>query len=161
MSFWFRRVLFSLTMLSVTAACSAKDALHSDMEAANLEKALYCMEILENRPDLEPVVKIEILLNECFAENYIQHSPHVQDGRDAVLEVFARRYENHPDTSISIKRTASEGDLVWIHLHIKRNDEDLGRAVMHIFRMEDGKFAEHWGVVQAVPENPKNNNTMF
>jgi len=36
-----------------------------------------------------------------------------------------------------------------------------GGAVINIFRMEDGKFAEHWNVGQAVPKTSKNNNTMF
>lgn len=119
------------------------------------------MDILENRPDLEPTHRIDTLRNECFAESYVQHSPHVPDGRDAVLSLFAKRYKDHPEISTSIKRTATEGDLVWIHQHVKRTPNDLGRAVINIFRMEDGKFVEHWNVGQAVPEKPKNNNTMF
>ncbi len=61
----------------------------------------------------------------------------------------------------SVKRTASEGDLVWIHQHVRRTPEDLGRAVINIFRMKDGKFAEHWNLGQAVPETSKNDNTIF
>lgn len=149
-----------LAILAVGGCQTSKNS-HSSLEQTNLAKALYCMNLLENRPDLEPSRRIDTLRTECFAESYIQHTPHVQDGRDVVLNLFANLYKNHPGTSISIKRTASEGDLVWIHLHVKRSPEDLGRAVINIFRMEDGKFAEHWNVVQAVPEKPKNNNTMF
>jgi len=119
------------------------------------------MDLLENRSDLEPAHRIETLRNECFAESYIQHSPHVPDGRDAVLNLFARRFKNNQETTTSIKRTASEGDLVWIHQHVKRSPEDPGHAVVNIFRMENGRFAEHWNVIQAVPEEPKNDNTMF
>jgi predicted SnoaL-like aldol condensation-catalyzing enzyme len=149
-----------MTVLAL-GGCQVGEDPQAVLEAANLEKALYCMDILENRPDLEPSRRIDILRNECFAETYIQHSPHVQDGRDTVLSLFANRYMNFPETSISIKRAASEGDLVWIHQHVKRTPDDPGRAVVNIFRMEDGKFAEHWNVVQAVPEKSKNNNTMF
>ena len=119
------------------------------------------MDILENSPDLVPTKRLDILRNECFSEAYIQHSPHVADGREAVLSLFARRYENKSEITTTIKRTASEGDLVWIHQHVKRGKEDLGRAVINIFRMENGKFIEHWNVGQAVPKNSKNNNTMF
>jgi predicted SnoaL-like aldol condensation-catalyzing enzyme len=149
-----------LTTLSI-GMCQASESPHSALEQSNLKKALYCMDILENRPDLEPSHKIEILRNECFAENYIQHSPHLADGRDAVLSLFERRFKNRPEITTSVKRTASEGDLVWIHQHVKRTPKDLGRAVINIFRMKDGKFAEHWNLGQAVPEKSKNNNTMF
>ena len=62
---------------------------------------------------------------------------------------------------MTIKRSASDGELVWLHLHVKRTPDSLGAALMHIFRMKDGMIVEHWGVGQAVPEKPKNNNTMF
>ncbi len=145
----------------IIGVCHANDEQHNALEESNLKKALYCMDLLENRPDLEPLVRIDTLRKECFAENYIQHSPHVPDGRDAVLSLFAKRFKNRPEITTSIKRTASEGDLVWIHQHVKRTPEDLGRAVINIFRMKDGKFAEHWNLGQAVPEKSKNNNTMF
>ena len=142
-------------------ACQANENTQSALEQSNLKKALYCMELLENRPDLEPSHRINTLRKECFAENYIQHSPHVKDGRDALLSLFAKRFKNRPNLTTSVKRTTSEGDLVWIHQHVKRTPDDLGRAVINIFRMKDGKFAEHWNVGQNVPEKSKNNNTMF
>lgn len=164
MSVRYKTFKYGLAVFLATIAAMVFQACanpHIALEQSNLKKALYCMDILENRPDLEPSQRIDTLCNECFAETYIQHSPNVEDGRDAVLSLFANRYKNHPEISISIKRTASEGDLVWIHLHVKLTPEDLGRAAIHIFRMEDGKIAEHWSVSQPVPENSKNNNTMF
>ncbi|MDC0003316.1 nuclear transport factor 2 family protein [Porticoccaceae bacterium] len=132
-----------------------------DPQAENLEKAAYCMDILENRPDLEPSRRIDILRNECIGETYIQHTPYVEDGPGALLSLFANRYKNRPETSMSIKRAASEGDLVWLHVHVKATPEALGVAAVHIFRMKEGRFVEHWGVVQPVPEESLNDNTMF
>ena len=59
-----------------------------------LDKALYCMEILDNRNDLKAAKRIEILKADCNVENYIQHSPHVPDDREALLAIFAKRYKN-------------------------------------------------------------------
>ncbi|WMN59948.1 nuclear transport factor 2 family protein [Pseudoalteromonas xiamenensis] len=151
---------FVLTMV-VSATLSAKENTDKKLEELNLEKALYCMEILENRPDLETSIRLGMLKNECFAENYIQHAPHIPDGRDAVLSVFEQRYKKYPKLSMSVKRSAAEGDLVWLHLHVKHTPDALGAALIHIFRMEEGKIAEHWGVGQPVPKETKNNNTMF
>ena len=155
------KVAVLVSASTITVSTHAFDKVLSKMEQSNLEKALYCMNILENSPSLKPSNRIHILKNECFDEHYIQHSPHVSDGRDAVLSIFVKRYKNTPNLTTSIKRTASEGDLVWIHQHVKKTPDDLGRAVINIFRMKNGKFVEHWNVGQAVPKHSKNNNTMF
>lgn len=140
---------------------TANEVNRTAQEEANLKQAVYCMEILENSPDLEASNRIKILRDECYSENFIEHAPHIKDGREALLSVFERRYKKYPELSMSIKRVASEGDLVWIHLHVKHTPESLGAAGIHIFRMKEGKVVEHWGVNQRVPERSKNDNTMF
>lgn len=150
------RAVAALIAISALGACQVGEDSQTALEAANLKKAIYCMELLEKHHDLETAGQ------ECFTETYIQHTPWLPDGKEAVLELFANRVEKNPDKTIDIKRTAADGDLVWIHLHSKRTPDDvLGNAVINIFRMQDGKFAEHWNVVQAVPEESKNDNTMF
>lgn len=143
-----------LAALTVGACQSERDAAEA-IEEANLAKAIYCMDLLENQLDIETADSA------CFAERYVQHAPHVPDGRDAVVEFFTQRIERFPESTIDIKRAVAKDDLVWIHLHSKRTPDALGTAVIHIFRMEDGKFAEHWGVGQPVPEEAMHDNTMF
>jgi predicted SnoaL-like aldol condensation-catalyzing enzyme len=143
-----------LVMLTLVACQSGDDA-QNVLEESNLKKAVYCMELLEIKLDVETADR------ECFAKSYIQHSPHVPDGRDAVVSFFAARVVKYPESSIEIKRAAADGDLVWMHLHSKRTPDARGSAIIHIFRMEDGKFAEHWGVGQPVPEESVHDNTMF
>ena len=143
-----------LVMLTLVACQSGDDA-QNVLEESNLKKAVYCMELLEIMLDVETADR------ECFAKSYVQHAPHVPDGRDAVVSFFAARVVKYPESSIEIKRAAADGDLVWMHLHSKRAPDALGSAIIHIFRMEDGKFAEHWGVGQPVPEESVHDNTMF
>lgn len=154
-------IFAALTALFSPIVCQASEKSHSTLEQENLIKAIYCMEILENRNDLNSTQRIEILRNECYAESFVEHSPHISGGREGLFKLFQDRYKEYPKLSMSIKRSASEGDLVWLHLHVKRTPQSRGAALMHIFRMKDGLIVEHWGVGQPVPENPKNNNTMF
>ncbi len=137
------------------AACQVTDDSQQLMEQSNLEKAIYCMDLLESKLDIETADR------ECFADTYIQHSPHVPDGRDAVIAFFAARIEKYPLSKIEIKRGAADGDLVWLHLHSKRTPDALGSAIIHIFRMENGKFAEHWGVGTPVTDDALHDNSMF
>ena len=144
-----------------STVCQASEKSHSTLEQSNLKKAIYCMEILESRNDLEPSQRIEILRNECYSEDFVEHSPHISDGREGLFRLFLGRYKEYPELNMTIKRSASEGDLVWMHLHVKRTPDSRGAALIHIFRMKDDMIVEHWGVGQPVPENPKNKNSMF
>jgi len=50
---------------------------------------------------------------------------------------------------------------VVLHLNSKADEKDRGRAIVDIFRIEDGKIVEHRDVTQDVPEKAANGNTMF
>lgn len=102
---------------------------------------------------------------EAFAkyggDKYIQHNPRVPDGKDAALKFFGPYFQANPEAKSEIKRVVAEGDLVWLHVHARRNPSDRGRAIVDIFRVEKGKVVEHWDVIQDIPESAVNTNTMF
>ena len=154
-------IFWAAIFIFLSIACQADTKSYSPLEQSNLNKAIYCMEILENRNDLQPKKRIDILRSDCYAESFIEHSPHISNGREGLFKLFLGRYAEFPKLSMSIKRSASEGDLVWLHIHAKRTPESRGAALIHIFRLKDGMIVEHWGVGQPVPEQPKNKNTMF
>lgn len=94
-------------------------------------------------------------------ENYVQHNPTVPDGRKALVGTFGPLFEKNPQARSQIIRSAVDCDLVYVHVHSTLNPADRGRAIVNIYRVTDGKFTEHWDVIQAVPEQSANGNTMF
>lgn len=92
---------------------------------------------------------------------YIQHNPHVPDGKAPFVDHFTQYFKEQPQAKNTIKRAVAEGDLVFLHVHSTQNDQDRGTAIVDIFRVEHGKIVEHWDVQQAVPEQAANTNTMF
>jgi predicted SnoaL-like aldol condensation-catalyzing enzyme len=96
-----------------------------------------------------------------LAEDYIQHNPMVPTGRAAFISVFSRILAANPQRTSRIVRSAAEGDLVWLHVHSIPAPGARGSAIVDIFRVADGRIAEHWDVVQPVPETAANNNSMF
>ena len=69
--------------------------------------------------------------------------------------------EKFPSSRSEIKRVVAEGDLVMLHVHSVREPGQRGRAIVDIFRVENGKIVEHWDVIQDVPDKSANTNTMF
>lgn len=96
-----------------------------------------------------------------IGNKYIQHNPFVPNGAEAFYTYFEGHFKKNPESHVDIKRILADGDLVVLHIHSKENKADTGTAVIDIFRVENGKIVEHWDVVQEVPKQSANTNTMF
>lgn len=100
--------------------------------------------------------------------SYRQHNPLWSDGKESFIQIVKQQAKNNPNRKFDFKRVIAEGNYVVLHLHqiLTKNDRDVnlapnGKAVIDIFRLENGKIVEHWDVVQFVPTESANMNTMF
>ncbi|MBF8641459.1 MULTISPECIES: nuclear transport factor 2 family protein [Pseudomonas] len=96
-----------------------------------------------------------------IADNYRQHNPEVPDGKAPFVDYFTGFFKDNPNSKAKVVRSATEGDLVYLHVHSTNGTNDRGQAVVDIFKVEKGKIVEHWDVIQDVPEQAANENTMF
>ncbi|MEE3949933.1 ester cyclase [Bacillus wiedmannii] len=101
------------------------------------------------------------IIPKYVSEDYKQHNPFVADGRKAFMDFFKEDFVKKPNSSAEIKRVVAEGDTVALHVHSRTNSQDKGVAIVDIFRIKDGKIVEHWDVIQEIPNEAANNNTMF
>jgi len=123
-------------------------------EEANRELVLGFYEQFFNRHETEEAALL-------LAEDYRQHNPSVPDGRAPVVSYFTQYFKENPQSRVRIVRSATDGDLVYLHIHSTNGPEDRGVAVVDIFRVKGGLIVEHWDVIQPVPAESANSNTMF
>jgi predicted SnoaL-like aldol condensation-catalyzing enzyme len=67
----------------------------------------------------------------------------------------------NPNKTLDVKRVIAEGDLVAVHSHVRQNPDDLGAAVVHLFRFEKGRIVELWDLGQPAPEPSPNQYGIF
>lgn len=97
------------------------------------------------------------LADEMLQEGYVQHSPVLPTGRAAFKRIFSavERREIPEVVAPPLVGLMAEGDLVVMAL-VEAFPEPGGEGRyttthFNLFRIEDGRLAEHWHSVQAAP----------
>lgn len=106
--------------------------------------------------------KMEKLAGYFDGDNYIQHNPQIPDKLSGLIEtltVLGRqgiflKYDK-------VHKVLAEGNFVLVvsEGHFGKDHD----AFYDLFRVENGKIAEHWDVIETIParESWKNNNGKF
>ena len=151
MDFLFRPRAMIVALLLVLACAGGAAA--ADAEA-NRKVVLDFYEKGLNQKDADAAIAL-------MGNRYVQHNPGAADGPEGFRKFIGFLREKFPNSRSEIKRSFVDGDYVILHVHAVREPGTRGNAIIDIFKLENGKIVEHWDVVQTIPENPANNNTMF
>src|SRR5260370_35523367 len=104
----------------------------------NKALVLEAFETLFNKRDYVAAEKF-------WSPNYVQHSAHIPAGRDGLFNLIKSlpaelKYEN--------SLILAEGDMLMLHGRFSGIGQPANWIVLDIVRIEDGRLAEHWDVVE-------------
>jgi predicted SnoaL-like aldol condensation-catalyzing enzyme len=98
----------------------------------------------------------------CYgAEGFVHHNPFFAGDAETLITAMDANAREHPDKVLDVLRTIAQGNLVAVHSRSRMKPADRGGAVVHIFRIEDGRIRELWDIGQEVPESSPNQHGMF
>ena len=89
------------------------------------------------------------------------HNPFFEGSAESLMAAMEANARQNPGKVLDVKRVIIEGDFVVIHAHVQHKSEDLGVALVHIFRFENGRIVELWDLGQPIPEDSPNQYGMF
>ena len=127
-------VIESPTILA-PASARAEDARQAENNKAIV---LEAFETLFNKRDYAAAERF-------WSPNYIQHSAHIEPGRDGLFNLIK---SIPPTLKYEPGAIVAEGDFVIVHGRFSRFGLPVNWIAADIVRIKDGVLAEHWDVIQ-------------
>jgi len=148
-----------LSTVAMAVPATAQEGAHASAHQTEEENKRLVIEFYNksiNDKDYEAAAQY-------LGDKYIQHNPTAADGPEGLKGFIAFLKAQFPQQHNEIKHAYVDGDFVILHVHSVREPGSLGRAIVDIFRLENGKIVEHWDVIQDVvaPDQARNPNGMF
>src|SRR4029077_10529850 len=119
----------------------------------NKALVLEAFDILFNKRDYEAAKRY-------WSPNYIQHSVHIEPGREGLFGLIKSL---PPTLKYESGTIAAEGDFVIAHGRFSNFGLPVNWIAADIVRIKDGILVEHWDVIQdeATKESSKSGLPMF
>lgn len=142
---------------------SGHTMIDGDTQASDLEKTQENKKLVENFvQDILVNGKMDKLAQYFNGDNYIQHNPQIADGLSglgkALQEMASAGVEM---TYHTVHKVLGEGNFVLAVSEGHFAGKHV--AFYDLFRVQNGKIAEHWDVIQPIPAKEKwqNSNGKF
>jgi predicted SnoaL-like aldol condensation-catalyzing enzyme len=119
----------------------------------NKELVLKAFETLFNKRDYQTAESF-------WSPNYIQHSAHIEPGREGLFNLVKRV---PPTLKYEPGLIVADGDFVILQGRFSGMGLPVNWIAADILRIEDGILVEHWDVIQdeATEEQSKSKTPMF
>ncbi|MBH0780849.1 nuclear transport factor 2 family protein [Nocardia bovistercoris] len=97
---------------------------------------------------------------ELLHEDFRSHNPGVAGPGRAAFAAYLHSAQWLHTSTVSVRHLLVDGDYAAVHTHIDTGSGP-GIAAVDLFRAKAGRIAEHWDVVQQIPEQTPNPHPFF
>jgi len=148
------RIVNAVAAAALAFAMTCAWGADAQQQEANKKNVVEFYEKALNQKDFDAAARY-------LGPRYTQHNPVAADGAEGLKAFIQFLRDKFPDARSEIKRVFADGDYVIVHVHAIREPGTRGRAIVDIFKLENGKIVEHWDVAQDIPEKAANTNGML
>jgi predicted SnoaL-like aldol condensation-catalyzing enzyme len=146
-----RKILPALFLVSIAGKAQTKTFNKNFITMTNKEKAA-AVNVAVQKADGKSI-------DSLVKENYIQHTPPIADGRAGLKGLLSKIEGGEiPAPTINNIRVFEDGEFVVLHHEVYWPNK---KAMIEIFRFENGLAAEHWSGIMDHPEKTANGHTML
>ena len=100
--------------------------------------------------------KVREAYSKFVGAGFKHHNPFFEGSAESLMAGMEENARQNPNKAFEVKRAIAEGEFVVTHSHVQQKPGELGAAVVHIFRFENGHIVELWDLGQPVPEKSPN-----
>ena len=99
-------------------------------------------------------------VDKYMSKNFIQHNPTTPDGPEGVKQLVQMLVsQGVPKQAVEFKHVIADGDIVIVHSRYEMSGKEW--RFIDIYRVENGKLAEHWDAMMQMPDTRANGNPLF
>ncbi len=127
--------------------------MNQTIEEKNKELVLKAFDTLFNKRDYAAAERY-------WSPNYVQHSAHIEPGRDGLFKLIKSM---PPTLKYESREIVAEKDFVIVHGRFSGFGLPVNWIAADIVRVKDGVLVEHWDVIEdeATQEQSKSGQPMF
>ena len=105
--------------------------------------------------------KVREAYDKFIAPDFKHHNQYFKGDRQSLMVAMEEANKKNPNKQIAIKQAFEDGNRVITHSLVKQNADDIGGAVIHIFKFNNGKVVELWDLGQPISKDSPNENGPF
>jgi predicted SnoaL-like aldol condensation-catalyzing enzyme len=121
---------------------------------SNKEKAVSFLQFVASG-------KVREAYQTYIGPDFRHHNPYFRGDAESLMIAMEENAALNPNKILEVKLAMQEKEKVAVYSHVRQHPDDLGVAVVHIFRFQDNQIVELWDMGQPIPEDSPNENGMF